>query len=313
MKEVNNQTQNEKNNEHFSPKKKYSINLKKLLGRGSFGSIYSGKNKNTNEKVAIKLEPVDTDKPQLIYEYKKYRLLQGGYGFPKVYEYSSESKCNILIIELLGNSIEKLFNKAQKRFSFLTVLMIMDQIVTRIEYMHSKNLLHRDIKPDNFLIGKGNKRNIVYAIDFGLSKKYRDSQTGLHIPYRDGKNLIGTARYASINTHFGVEQSRRDDIESLGYMMIYLMKGNLPWQGMVNSNPKKKYDKIKKLKIEVKLQDLCSGLPKECIKFIQYARDMKFEDKPNYNYLRSLLKRMVIKSGQKMDTSKVDWIVNENI
>ena len=313
MKEVNNQTQNEKNNEHLSPKKKYSINLKKLLGRGSFGSIYSGKNKNTNEKVAIKLEPVDTDKPQLIYEYKKYRLLQGGYGFPKVYEYSSESKCNILIIELLGNSIEKLFNKAQKRFSFLTVLMIMDQIVTRIEYMHSKNLLHRDIKPDNFLIGKGNKRNIVYAIDFGLSKKYRDSQTGLHIPYRDGKNLIGTARYASINTHFGVEQSRRDDIESLGYMMIYLMKGNLPWQGMVNSNPKKKYDKIKKLKIEVKLQDLCSGLPKECIKFIQYARDMKFEDKPNYNYLRSLLKRMVIKSGQKMDTSKFDWIVNENI
>ena len=313
MKEVNNQTQNEKNNEHFSPKKKYSINLKKLLGRGSFGSIYSGKNKNTNEKVAIKLEPVDTDKPQLIYEYKKYKLLQGGYGFPKVYEYSSESKCNILIIELLGNSIEKLFNKAQKRFSFLTVLMIMDQIVTRIEYMHSKNLLHRDIKPDNFLIGKGNKRNVVYAIDFGLSKKYRDSQTGLHIPYRDGKNLIGTARYASINTHFGVEQSRRDDIESLGYMMIYLMKGNLPWQGMVNSNPKKKYDKIKKLKIEVKLQDLCSGLPKECIKFIQYARDMKFEDKPNYNYLRSLLKRMVIKSGQKMDTSKFDWIVNENI
>ena len=284
MKEVNNQTQNEKNNEHLSPKKKYSINLKKLLGRGSFGSIYSGKNKNTNEKVAIKLEPVDTDKPQLIYEYKKYRLLQGGYGFPKVYEYSSESKCNILIIELLGNSIEKLFNKAQKRFSFLTVLMIMDQIVTRIEYMHNKNLLHRDIKPDNFLIGKGNKRNVVYAIDFGLSKKYRDSQTGLHIPYRDGKNLIGTARYASINTHFGVEQSRRDDIESLGYMMIYLMKGNLPWQGMVNSNPKKKYDKIKKLKIEVKLQDLCSGLPKECIKFIQYARDMKFEDKPNYNY-----------------------------
>ena len=313
MKEVNNQTQNEKNNEHLSPKKKYSINLKKLLGRGSFGSIYSGKNKNTNEKVAIKLEPVDTDKPQLIYEYKKYKLLQGGYGFPKVYEYSSESKCNILIIELLGNSIEKLFNKAQKRFSFLTVLMIMDQIVTRIEYMHSKNLLHRDIKPDNFLIGKGNKRNVVYAIDFGLSKKYRDSQTGLHIPYRDGKNLIGTARYASINTHFGVEQSRRDDIESLGYMMIYLMKGNLPWQGMVNSNPKKKYDKIKKLKIEVKLQDLCSGLPKECIKFIQYARDMKFEDKPNYNYLRSLLKRMVIKSGQKMDTSKFDWIVNENI
>ena len=133
--------------------------------------------------------------------------------------------------------------------------MIIDQILQRIEYLHSKNLLHRDIKPDNFLIGRGKKSNVIYAIDFGLSKKYKDSRTGLHIPYRDGKDLTGTARYASINTHLGVEQSRRDDIESLGYMMIYLMKGHLPWQGMVNSNPKKKYERIKKLKLDIKLPD----------------------------------------------------------
>ena len=195
-------------------------------------------------------------------------------------------------MELLGDSLEKLFVKANKRFSLITVLMIMEQLVTRLEFIHSKNLLHRDIKPDNFLIGRKEKKNIIYAIDFGLSKKYRDSRTGLHIPYRDGKSLTGTARYASINTHLGVEQSRRDDIESLGYMMMYFLKGSLPWQGMVNNNDtKKKYDRIKDLKIKYKLSDLCHGYPKECAMFIQYARNMKFESRPDYNYLRGLLRK----------------------
>ena len=316
MKEVNYQESDERKEDKnkktdLESKQKFTINPKNLIGKGSFGRIYSGTNKTTGEEVAIKLEPINTDQPQLIYEYKIYKLLQGGYGFPRVYDFTRESKYNILIMDLLGSSIESLFNKFKKKFSLITCIMIMDQIVQRIEYLHSKNLLHRDIKPDNFLIGKGNKKNTIYAIDFGLSKKYKDSRTGLHIPYRDGKDLTGTARYASINTHLGVEQSRRDDIESLGYMMVYLMKGHLPWQGMVNSNPKKKYDRIKKLKIEIKLVDLCAGLPKECIKFIQYARDMKFEDKPNYNYLRSLLKKMATRIGVRMDTSKFDWIVSE--
>ena len=311
MKEVNQRTGETKKDAAIPGKNNYIINGKNLLGKGSFGRIYSGVNKTTNEEVAIKLEPANTDQPQLIYEYKIYKILQGGYGFPKIYEFENDSKYNILIMDLLGSSIESLFNKAQKKFSFLTCLMIIDQIITRLEFMHSKNLLHRDIKPDNFLIGRGNKKNIIYAIDFGLSKKYKESKTGLHIPYRDGKDLTGTARYASINTHLGVEQSRRDDIESVGYMMIYLMKGHLPWQGQVNSNPKKKYDTIKKLKLETKLTDLCEGLPKECIKFIQYARDMKFEDKPNYNYLRSLLKKMAKRKGLIMDTSKFDWIEKE--
>ena len=133
----------------------------------------------------------------------------------------------------------------------------------------------------------------------------------MHIPYRDGKYLTGTARYASINTHLGLEQTRRDDIEALGYMMIYFMKGHLPWQGMINSNPNKKYDKIKKLKIDIKLQELCNGLPEETIKFIQYARDMKFDDKPNYHHLRQLLRKMAMKNGDKMDYSRFDWIVDE--
>ena len=316
MKEANNIISTQSKEEKIQKsglmiKNRYIIDQKHLVGKGSFGKIYSGIDKNTEEEVAIKLEQIGEEQSQLIYENKIYKILQGGYGFPKIYDFTTEHNYNILVMEMLGNSLENIFNKYHKKFSLLTCLMITDQIVQRIEFMHSKNLLHRDIKPANFLIGRGNKQNIIYAIDFGLSKKYKDSKTGLHIPYRDGKDLTGTARYTSINTHLGMEQSRRDDIEAIGYMMVYLMKGNLPWQGMVSSNPKKRYDRIKKLKLDLKLTDLCAGLPKETIKFIQYARDMKFEDKPNYNYLRSLLKRMATKMNLKMDSSKFDWIVKE--
>ena len=214
-------------------------------------------------------------------------------------------------MELLGESLEKKLNKSNRKLSLLTVLMIGEQLVTRLEFIHSKNYLHRDIKPDNFLVGRGNKSSIIYAIDFGLAKKYKDSKTGLHIPYRDGKNLTGTARYASINTHLGMEQSRRDDIEAVGYMLLYFLKGSLPWQGMVLKDPKKKYDKIKQLKYDIKLEDLCAGQPIELVKFIQYARDMKFEDKPDYNYLRNLLRKAATNNGLHFDPSKFDWIVKE--
>ena len=282
------------------------------LGKGSFGYIVPGINKITGEEIAVKIER-KVDDPQLKYEYKIYKLLKDGPGFPKIFGYFEENNHNILIMEKLGPSLEKLFNKNKKKFSLLTVIMIVEQILYRLEFIHSKNIVHRDIKPDNFLIGLGNKNKIIYAIDYGLSKKFKESKSGLHIPYRDGKCLLGTARYTSINTHLGVEQSRRDDIEALGYMMIYFMKGHLPWQGMINSNPNKKYDKIKKLKIEIKLPDLCAGLPEETIKFIQYARDMRFEDKPNYHYLRGLMRKIAIKNGLKMDYNNFDWLVQKDV
>ena len=309
-----NDTSKEDNSKQKKKKERnnFSIDPKKLLGKGSFGKIYAGVNKTTGEEIAIKLEPINTKQPQLIYEYKIYKYLKNGFGIPKVYECSRDKNYTILIMDLLGDSLEKKFNECDRKFSLLTVLMIMEQLVTRIEFIHSKNLVHRDIKPENFLVGRGKKRNIIYAIDFGLSKKYRDSKTGLHIPYRDGKNLTGTARYASINTHLGIEQSRRDDIEALGYIMIYFLKGALPWQGMVINDPKKKYDKIKQLKYDIKIEDLCAGLPEEIIKFIQYARDMNFEDRPDYSYLRGLLRKIAKDNGLVFNSSKFDWIIKED-
>ena len=310
-KEVTSEEKKEENKENLLDN--YMFNKNKLLGKGSFGSIYIGTNKKTGEEVAIKVEQSSDEISQLKIEYKAYKILEGGYGFPKVYDFYEDKRKNVLIMEMLGPSLEKLFNQRKKKFSLLTVIMIVEQILYRLEYIHSRNLVHRDIKPDNFLIGKGNNNKLIYVIDLGLSKKYRENKTGLHIPYRDGKYLTGTARYASINTHLGVEQTRRDDIEALGYMMIYLIKGHLPWQGMVNSNPEKKYDKIKDLKIKIKLEELCQGLPKETVKFIQYARDMRYDDKPNYSYLRGLLRKIAFKNGLKMDYNKFDWVANQDI
>jgi len=178
-------------------------------------------------------------------------------------------------------------------------------MLSRIEYVQSRYILHRDIKPDNFVIGQGSKQHKVYVIDFGLAKKYV-SRDGKHIPYKEGKSLTGTARYASVNTHLGIEQARRDDLESLGYLMMYFLRGSLPWQNMRANNKKEKYQKIMEKKMGTPIEILCKGFPNEFATFLSYCRNLKFEDKPDYNYLRSLLKDLFVKSGYEMDY-QYDW------
>eukprot|EP00252_Welwitschia_mirabilis_P021592 TRINITY_DN5575_c0_g3_i2.p1 TRINITY_DN5575_c0_g3~~TRINITY_DN5575_c0_g3_i2.p1 ORF type:complete len:230 (+),score=28.03 TRINITY_DN5575_c0_g3_i2:169-858(+) len=202
---------------------KYRLGRK--IGSGSFGQIYLGVNIQNNEEVAIKLESAKTKHPQLLYEYKLYKFLKGGTGVPNIRWFGVEGDYNVMVLDILGPSLEDLFNYCNRKFSLKTVLMLADQLLNRVEYVHSKSYLHRDIKPDNFLMGLGRRANQVYIIDFGLGKKYWDPTTYRHIPYKENKNLTGTARYASINTHLGIEQSRRDDLESLGYVLMYFLRG----------------------------------------------------------------------------------------
>ncbi|CAN1271104.1 Casein kinase 1-like protein 10 [Linum perenne] len=282
--------------------------LGRKIGSGSFGELYIAVNVQTGEEVGVKLETVKTKHPQLHYESKIYMILQGGTGIPELKWFGVEGDYNVMVIDLLGPSLEDLFNYCNRKFSLKTVLMLADQLINRVEYMHSRSFLHRDIKPDNFLMGLGRKANQVYVIDYGLAKKYRDLQTHKHIPYRENKNLTGTARYASVNTHLGVEQSRRDDLESLGYVLMYFLRGSLPWQGLKAGNKKQKYDKISEKKMLTPIEVLCKSYPSEFTSYFHYCRSLRFDDKPDYAYLKKLFRDLFVREGYQFDYI-FDWTI----
>ncbi|XP_054565708.1 casein kinase I isoform X5 [Eptesicus fuscus] len=233
-------------------------------------------------------------------------MMQGGVGIPTIRWCGAEGDYNVMVMELLGPSLEDLFNFCSRKFSLKTVLLLADQMISRIEYIHSKNFIHRDVKPDNFLMGLGKKGNLVYIIDFGLAKKYRDARTHQHIPYRENKNLTGTARYASINTHLGIEQSRRDDLESLGYVLMYFNLGSLPWQGLKAATKRQKYERISEKKMSTPIEVLCKGYPSEFATYLNFCRSLRFDDKPDYSYLRQLFRNLFHRQGFSYDYV-FDW------
>ncbi|EDK46669.1 casein kinase I [Lodderomyces elongisporus] len=284
--------------------KKYRIGRK--IGSGSFGDIYLGTNIISGEEVAIKLENTKAKHPQLEYEAKVYKALSGGVGIPFVRWYGTECDYNAMVIDLLGPSLEDLFNYCNRKFTYKTVLLLADQLICRIEYIHARCFIHRDIKPDNFLMGIGRRGSQVNVIDFGLAKKYRDPRTHLHIPYRENKNLTGTARYASVNTHLGIEQSRRDDLESLGYVLIYFCRGSLPWQGLKAATKRQKYDRIMEKKMTTPNNILCKGLPSEFLDYMNYIKTLRFDDKPDYAYLRKLFRDLFKRENYRYDYV-FDW------
>ena len=223
---------------------------------------------------------------------------------------NQRKKYNYLIMQLLGKSLDKLFVDMKKHFSIKTICMLAYQMVQRVEYVHSRGYIHRDIKPGNFLMGKNLESKKLYIIDFGLSKKYIDKNTGKHIIYKEGKGLTGTARYVSYNTHLGIEQSRRDDIEGIAYNLIFFALGKLPWQGVKTKNKKEKHKKIMELKYEYNPDKLCEGLPEEFPTLLKYARKLDFEEKPDYKNIKIMFKQLILSNKQQIDW-KFDWDVRD--
>ncbi|KAM6500374.1 kinase-like protein [Amanita muscaria] len=278
------------------------------IGEGSFGVIFEGTNLLNSQTVAIKFEPRKAEAPQLRDECRSYRILAGCPGIPQIYHFGQEGLHNILVIDLLGPSLEDLFDMCGRKFSIKTVCMAARQMLTRVQTIHEKNLIYRDIKPDNFLIGRpGTKAaNVIHVVDFGMAKQYRDPRSGQHIPYRERKSLSGTARYMSINTHLGREQSRRDDLEALGHVFMYFLRGSLPWQGLKAATNKQKYEKIGEKKQTTPIKELCDGFPEEFAIYLNYVRKLGFEEAPDYDFLRELFAKVLKNNGDAED-GVFDW------
>lgn len=278
------------------------------LGSGSFGFVYEAKLKSSGEKVALKVE--DREKSHKVKnEYMIYTKLRKFYpldGIPKVYEFIETSKFNLMVMEILGDSLEDMFNKCERKFKLSTVLELGIQIIKLLEVVHERRYIHRDIKPNNFLLGKGNKKNQVYIMDFGLSKKYMKEDK--HIPLRTGRSLVGTPRYASTNMHMGFEPSRRDDLESVGYMLVYFLLGKLPWQG-IKKKGESHIKEIGNVKISVPLSVLCADIPKCFEDYLAYCKNLNFDEKPDYTMLRSLFKFEASKRNLKLC---FEWCDDEN-
>ncbi|CAD8054365.1 unnamed protein product [Paramecium sonneborni] len=285
--------------------------LLEKIGAGSFGMVFKTQNLKNGELIATKFEKRDESQKGvslLIREIKVLQDVKGLKGFPQLKFYGRDDHYNFFMESYLGMNLEQLMRKCNGKFSQNTVLKIGVQLLERVQAFHEKNLIHRDIKPENFTIGRQDSGQI-YVIDFGLSKYFRDSN-GKHIPFISNKGLIGTARYASANALIGNEQSRRDDIESLAYVLIYFFMGELPWQNIQVANKEDKYKKILQMKQNNSLDKFNDLLPKSLVKMLKISKSYEFQQTPDYFGLKKLLQDDLV-TDSKLDWEKIQGLFSE--
>lgn len=259
----------------------------KQLGSGAFGKVYLMQDPHDNQVYAVKTEPVDAAIPQLLYEFRVYRKLLGTRGVPAAYALWTDNDQTCLALQPLGPSLEA----CRRRLTQWDVMhWVAPEAISAVQNLHEHSFLHRDIKPENLLTGvDGPPGRRVYLVDFGLCKRYR-MQTSDHIPYREGKRLTGTVRYASIHTHLGEEQSRRDDLEALGYVFVYLLKQKLPWMNAGGESKHEQQQRVMALKVNTPLETLCEGVPAAILQYLRHVRSLSFDQAPDYALLRGYFK-----------------------
>ena len=249
------------------------------IGEGAFGSIYRGQNIRTLELVAIKIEPIGNETKLLKNESIVYQYLNNVDGIPTVKWFGKDEENYYMVIQLLGESLQSIKNK-RDCFSLKLVLQIGIHIIELLKTIHEKGLVHRDIKPDNFLLGLDSDSKRIFIIDFGFCKSYLFD--GKHVPQKRTHNLIGSRTYASINAHNCIELSRRDDLESLGYMLIYFYAGVLPWQLDTSNVHMNANEHIIRSKQDIMEN---TNIPKILTNYIRYVRGLGFSEKPHYSLI----------------------------
>ena len=278
------------------------------MGEGAFGKIYECQNIKNKQTYAAKIEYHSAPNPQLYQESKIMTEMKGKLGFPTCYQVIYLKQELVMVTDLLGPNIQDIMDNIEgKKFTMKSTLLLTEQMLKRLRDLHEKGIIHRDMKPENFVIGKGKNEKLIYMIDFGLSRHYLIEKTQQHIPMKSDRAIVGTLRYISMNCHEGLEVSRRDDLESLAYMMIHFVIGELPWMGIKAKSLGEKYKRVYEKKQETVPDDICKILPDEMKSFLQHILNLEFEEKPNYDYLEGLIKSLKSKYGFKNDDN-FEWL-----